>query len=83
MDVKDERYKKIKALLKNYKDRERHIINYHGIVIDEKDMTIYCDITRDFDIKPETVIENVNRILKEQFPQYDIHVNIDTEFTGE
>ena len=46
-------------------------------------MTIYCDITKDFDIVPETVIENVNRILKEQFPQYDIHVNIDTEFTGE
>lgn len=83
VDVKDERYKKIKALLQNYKDSERHIINYHGIVIDEKDMTIYCDITKDFDIVPETIIEDVNRILKAQFPQYDIHVNIDTEFTGE
>ena len=83
VDVKDERYKKIKALLQNYKDSERHIINYHGIVIDEKDMTIYCDITKDFDIKPETIIEDVNRILKAQFPQYEIHVNIDTEFTGE
>ena len=83
VDVNDERYKKIKALLQNYKDSERHIINYHGIVIDEKDMTIYCDITKDFDIVPETIIEDVNRILKAQFPQYDIHVNIDTEFTGE
>lgn len=83
VDVNDERYKKIKSLLKNYKENERHIINYHGIVIDEKDSTIYCDITRDFDIKSETVIENVNRILKEEFPQYKIHVNIDTEFAGE
>ena len=83
MDVDDDRYVKIKSLLKNYKERERHIINYHGIVIDDKDKTIYCDITRDFDIKSETVMENVNRILKEEFPQYNIHVNIDTEFSGE
>ena len=83
VDVDDERYIKIKSLLKNYKENERHIINYHGIVIDEKDKTIYCDITRDFDITPETVIENVNRILKEEFPEYNIHVNIDTEFSGE
>ena len=83
VDVNDERYIKIKSLLKNYKENERHIINYHGIVIDEKDSTIYCDITRDFDIKSETVIENVNRILKEEFPEYKIHVNIDTEFAGE
>ena len=83
VDVDDDRYVKIKSLLKNYKERERHIINYHGIVIDDKDKTIYCDITRDFDIKSETVMENVNRILKEEFPQYNIHVNIDTEFSGE
>ena len=83
VDVDDERYIKIKSLLKNYKENERHIINYHGIVIDEKDKTIYCDITRDFDINSETVIENVNRILKEKFPEYNIHVNIDTEFSGE
>lgn len=83
VDVDDERYIKIKSLLKNYKENERHIINYHGIVIDEKDKTIYCDITRDFDITGETVIENVNRILKEEFPGYNIHVNIDTEFSGE
>ncbi len=83
VDVNDERYIKIKSLLKNYKENERHIINYHGIVIDEKENTIYCDITRDFDIKSETVIENVNRILKEEFPEYKIHVNIDTEFAGE
>lgn len=83
VDVNDERYIKIKSLLKNYKENERHIINYHGIVIDEKENTIYCDITRDFDIKSESVIENVNRILKEEFPKYKIHVNIDTEFAGE
>ena len=83
VDVDDERYIKIKSLLKNYKENERHIINYHGIVIDEKDKTIYCDITRDFDITSETVIENVNRILKGEFPEYNIHVNIDTEFSGE
>jgi len=83
VDVDDERYIKIKSLLKNYKENERHIINYHGIVIDEKDKTIYCDITRDFDITSETVIENVNRILKEEFSEYNIHVNIDTEFSGE
>ena len=83
VDVDDERYIKIKSLLQNYKDNERHIINYHGIVIDEKDKTIYCDITRDFDITSETVIENVNRILKEEFSEYNIHVNIDTEFSGE
>ena len=83
VDVDDERYIKIKSLLKNYKENERHLINYHGIVIDEKDKTIYCDITRDFDITSETVIENVNRILKEEFPEYNIHVNIDTEFSGE
>ena len=83
VDVDDERYIKIKSLLKNYKENERHIINYHGIVIDEKYKTIYCDITRDFDITSETVIENVNRILKEKFPEYNIHVNIDTEFSGE
>ena len=83
VDVDDERYIKIKSLLKSYKENERHIINYHGIVIDEKDKTIYCDITRDFDITSETVIENVNRILKEEFPEYNIHVNIDTEFSGE
>ena len=83
VDVNDERYIKIKSLLKNYKENERHIINYHGIVIDEKENTIYCDITRDFDIKSESVIENVNRILKEEFPEYKIHVNIDTEFAGE
>ena len=83
VDVNDERYIKIKSLLKNYKENERHIINYHGIVIDEKENTIYCDITRDFDIKSEEVIENVNRILKEEFPKYKIHVNIDTEFAGE
>ena len=83
VDVDDDRYVKIKSLLKNYKERERHIINYHGIVIDDKDKTIYCDITRDFDIKSETVMENVNRILKEEFPEYKIHVNIDTEFAGE
>ena len=82
-DVDDERYIKIKSLLKNYKENERHIINYHGIVIDEKDKTIYCDITKDFDITGETIIENVNRILKEEFPEYNIHVNIDTEFSGE
>lgn len=83
VDVNDERYIKIKSLLKNYKENERHIINYHGIVIDDKEGTIYCDITRDFDIKSETVIDNVNRILKEEFPQYNIHINIDTEFSGE
>ena len=83
VDVNDEKYIKIKSILKNYKENERHIINYHGIVIDDKDSTIYCDITRDFDIKSETVIENVNRILKEEFPEYKIHVNIDTEFAGE
>ena len=83
VDVDDERYIKIKSLLKNYKENERHIINYHGIVIDEKDKTIYCDITRDFDITSETIIENVNRILKEEFSEYNIHVNIDTEFSGE
>ena len=83
VDVDDERYIKIKSLLQNYKDNERHIINYHGIVIDEKDKTIYCDITKDFDITGETIIENINRILKEEFPGYNIHVNIDIEFSGE
>lgn len=83
VDIDDERYIKIKSLLQNYKDNERHIINYHGIVIDEKDKTIYCDITKDFDITGETIIENINRILKEEFPGYNIHVNIDIEFSGE
>lgn len=83
VNVNDEKYIKIKSLLKSYKDNERHIINYHGIVFDEKTSTIYCDLTKDFDIKPETIIENVNRILKREFPQYNIHVNIDTEFSGE
>ena len=83
VDINDERYKKIKSLLQNYEDNERHIINYHGIVIDEKDMTIYCDLTKDFDIAPQTIIDNVNRILKAEFPSYNIHVNIDIEFSGE
>ena len=46
-------------------------------------MTIYCDLTKDFDIAPQTIIDNVNRILKAEFARYNIHVNIDTEFTGE
>ena len=73
----------INKILKEYKEKEAHIINYHGIVIDEKDMTIYCDITRDFDIMPEIIIDKVTEYLKKEFAQYKIHVNIDTEFTGE
>ena len=83
VDVDDERYIKINKILKEYKEKEAHIINYHGIVIDEKDMTIYCDITRDFDIMPEIIIDKVTEYLKKEFPLYKIHVNIDTEFTGE
>ena len=83
VNVNDEKYIRIKKILKEYKERENHIVNYHGIVIDEKSMTIYCDITKDFDIMPETVIENVSEYLGKEFPEYKIHVNIDTEFTGE
>jgi cation diffusion facilitator family transporter len=83
VNVNDEKYIRIKKILKEYKERENHIVNYHGIVIDEKSMTIYCDITKDFDIMPETVIENVSEYLGKEFPEYKIHVNIDMEFTGE
>lgn len=83
VDIDDERYIKISGILREYKEREAHIINYHGIVIDEKNMTIFCDITIDFDIEPGLIIDKANRYLKKEFPQYKIHVNIDMEFTGE
>lgn len=83
VNVNDERYIRISKILSEYKDSEAHIINYHGIVIDGKAMTIYCDITKSFNITPEIIIDKVSGYLKKEFPAYQIHVNIDTGFTGE
>ena len=83
VNVADPRYQKIVAVLKKYKEQESHLINYHGIVIDEKNTTIYCDLTRDFDITGEALTEEAEKRLSQVFPDYTIHINIDTEFTGE
>ena len=83
VNVADPRYQKIVAVLKEYKEQESHLINYHGIVIDEKNTTIYCDLTRDFDITGEALTEEAEKRLSQVFPDYTIHINIDTEFTGE
>lgn len=72
--------KEVWSTLKGFKENESHCLGCHGIVIDEKDKTIFCDAVLDFSCDRSKVKGRLEKMLKDKFNEYTIVVTIDSEF---
>ena len=61
--------------------KNEHILSFHAVYIDRKDMKIYCDFTVDYQLSdPEAVDDAFTRYMKELYPEYALELTIETDF---
>lgn len=80
VDRDSEISKEVWSILKDFKENEPHCLGCHGIVIDEKDKTIFCDAVLDFSCDKKEIKGKLEKMLKDKFNKYTIAVTIDSEF---
>ena len=81
VDNTSEITKEVWRILKDFKQSEPHCIGWHGVVIDEKDKRIFCDIVLDFSCNRSEIKSRLEKIIKDRFKEYTIVVIVDSEFS--
>ena len=70
--------KDVVDIISNYPD----IIQMHGFYVDQKEHTIMFDIILKFETKsPSGTRNEIVDALKENYPEYQITINLDTDFS--
>ena len=73
--------KEVWRILKDFKQSEPHCIGWHGVVIDEKDKRIFCDVVLDFSCNRSEIKSRLEKIIQDRFKEYTIVVIVDSEFS--
>lgn len=81
VDNTSEITKEVWRILKDFKQSEPHCIGWHGVVIDEKDKRIFCDVVLDFSCNRSEIKSRLEKIIKDRFKEYTIFVIVDSEFS--
>lgn len=77
-DLSNEVRKDVVDIISNYPD----IIQMHGFYVDQKEHTIMFDIILKFETKsPSGTRNEIVDALKEKYPEYQITINLDTDFS--
>ncbi len=72
--------KKLKEALEAYRAGHKEVIEYHGLSVDEKERVIYCDAVLDFVKNRTAIAREIENILSEIAPEYQIYLTVDSEF---
>lgn len=67
-------------ILSEFEKSESSCIGWHGVVVDEADRQIFCDIILDYDADMEGIGQKAREAIGKTFPQYKVNINIDIEF---
>ena len=81
VDNTSEITKEVWRILKDFKQSEPHCIGWHGVVIDEKDKRIFCDVVLDFSCNRSEIKSRLEKIIQDRFNEYTIVVIVDSEFS--
>lgn len=81
VDNTSETTKKVWSILKNFKENELHCLGCHGVVVDEKDKRIFCDIILDFSCDRSEIKSRLEKTIKDKFNEYTVTVIVDSEFS--
>ena len=78
----NEEIKEIKNFIIKSTQKSKDVKQLHGFYVDEEKKLITFDLVFDFDCKkPQEVIDNLQKELKEKYPHYNYYVVQDTDFT--
>lgn len=81
VDKTSEISKKVWSILKDFKENEPHCLGCHGVVVDQKDKSIFCDVVLDFSCDRSEIKSRLEKMMKDKFNGYTIMVTIDSEFS--
>lgn len=81
VDNTSETTKKVWSIPKNFKENELHCLGCHGVVVDEKDKRIFCDVILDFSCDRSEIKSRLEKTIKDKFNEYTITVIVDSEFS--
>jgi cation diffusion facilitator family transporter len=80
---KNPEIKKIKDYIYELVNEDKGITQIHGFYIDEDKKLITFDLIFDFNYNnPNMKILELNKILKEKYPEYSFYIIQDTDFSG-
>ncbi|WP_099467231.1 cation diffusion facilitator family transporter [Konateibacter massiliensis] len=72
--------KRVWEILSEFEAQEKHCLGCHGIVVDEEQKQVFCDVILDFKCDRAALQEKVQNLLLAELPDYQVIVTIDTEF---
>lgn len=75
-----ENSKKAWKILMDYKENNPDIMDCHGLIVDDKNKEIYCDIVLGFDCDRIKIKEQVEELLSSNFSGYKPIITIDSKF---
>lgn len=71
----------VQEIMKAYAEANPHVIGYHGIVVQEDDKEIYCDVTYDFDTDIPAETAEIKRRIEEKYSEYTVYAIPDVVFS--
>ena len=81
VDKSSEVSKKVYSILKDFNENEPHCLGCHGVVVDQKDKRIFCDVVLDFSCDRKEIKNRLEKMIKDKFDEYTIIITIDSEFS--
>jgi len=81
VDYKSKDAVKMRSEIVNFIKNNKHVISYHALYVNEKEMKLYVDLTVDYDLKDwDKLKEEFTQYMKELYPKYELALTIETEF---
>lgn len=82
IDTQDAELTAMRSVIRNRASTRDGVINTHGIFINKEEKTISFDIVVDFKITDrEKLITEISESINSVYPDYRIHINIDTDYS--
>jgi len=81
VDYKSKDSIKMRSEIADFIKKHEHVLSYHALYVNEKEMKLYVDLTVDYELKDwEALKVEFTDYMKELYPQYKLALTVETDF---
>lgn len=80
VDLESDMSVEIWKLLSEFRKSEPTCVSCHGVLVDDENEEIYCNVTVDFGTNTVKIKDHLYSDIKEKYPNYEIFITVDYEF---
>lgn len=81
VDHDSEKSRKMRREIATFVSGYEHVVSYHALFINEKEMRIYCDLVVDYELADwDKLRADFTDYMKDLYPEYQLELVVETEY---